>query len=275
MTDRNFLMPEYRPLFEQAGFNDFESLWNCTTEWFEPPNYRRKGWSGVSRLEIEGSTEAPFFIKRQENHNTPTLLHPIKGVPTYRREMESIQRFHQRDIPTLDVVYYNERKVGDKHQAILISRALDGYQSLHDWKQTASEAEIAITLLKLAETVRHMHDQGQCHMCLYSTHVFVRYLSKKDPLVLSGEFKPGPDIRFIDLEKARYQLIPEMRRFKDLECLFRHFFGFSRQQAEEFLDHYLNAGPKFFRHEALRSRLLQVMDYIQTHKPHVFKEDQT
>ncbi len=273
MTNRNFLMPEYQPLFEQAGYSDFESLWTCTDEWFEPPNYRRKGWSGVSLLEIAGSNEAPFFIKRQENHNTPTLLHPFNGVPTYQREMESIQRFHQLDIPTLDIVYYNERKVEGKHQAILISRALDGYQNLHEWKEKASEGEVTIALLKLAEAVRHMHDQGQCHMCLYTTHVFVRYFSKQDEQVKSGQFKAGPDIRFIDLEKARYQMIPEVRRFKDLECLFRHFFNFTRAQAEEFLDHYLNSGPRFFRFEALRKRLLATMDDIEVNKPHVFRKD--
>ena len=59
---------------------DFDTIWQLDTDWFEPPNHRRGGWSGVVKYVLETTHGAiDVFIKRQENHVSKTLLHPFKG----------------------------------------------------------------------------------------------------------------------------------------------------------------------------------------------------
>ena len=68
---------------EILAFNDldtYEKIWALKAEWFEEPNERRGGWSGVSRIELKlpsgGCVGA--FLKRQENHVTSSISHHKK-----------------------------------------------------------------------------------------------------------------------------------------------------------------------------------------------------
>ena len=208
MTDV-FYNPAHKEQLHSQQLNGFEDFWNKKLEWFEPVNERREGWSGVSRFEQSSPKYDAVFIKRQQNHNTRTLLHPLKGVPaTFRREFGNIQVFHNLGIPTLTPVYYGERKCNGDMQAILVTQALDQHQDLFSFSRTASIETLNAVMEKLAEVVRKMHDLGLAHYCLYPNHVFV--------LEQDGEI----DIRLIDLEKARKDPLSNRRRFKDLECFF-------------------------------------------------------
>ena len=46
---RGFLDPDSRTVFAANGLDGFDAFWRLPEDWFEPPNRRRGGWSGVSR----------------------------------------------------------------------------------------------------------------------------------------------------------------------------------------------------------------------------------
>ena len=221
---------------------NFESLWNSQADWIETPNQRRNGWSGVSRLDLQNNSDLALFVKRQENHNTRTAAHPFRGIPTYRRELNSILLFHKANIPTLKPVYYGERIEHGKHQAILMTKALDDYQDMFALQKTGSEQQIMQALEKLAQEVWHMHSQGLAHYCLYPNHVFVRFINGQ------------PKIRIIDLEKVRRDLLKTRMRLKDLDCYLRHSKSFTPEARQHFVDSYMATG-KVAREQMLRQRL--------------------
>lgn len=222
-----FLNEEIVSHFTRQGLGDFASLWDLKLQWFEPVNERRNGWSGVSRYTLPGDQPLPLFIKRQQGHNTRQLMHPICGIPTFQREYHNIQMFRLHGIPTLTPIYYGERRVDGKDQAILITLALNGYENLFDWyhKAVISQSEEAIhaVFALIARIVRRLHDQGIAHYCLYPNHIFVR-TQGAEASCLNQDFEI---IRLIDLEKARYLPFSYIRRLKDLECFMRHAKRFS------------------------------------------------
>ncbi|WP_281648076.1 lipopolysaccharide kinase InaA family protein [Parendozoicomonas sp. Alg238-R29] len=226
----------------KAGLVDFDAFWNLERDWIEPPNHRRKGWSGVSRLELPDTNIPPLFVKRQENHNTRTLLHPLSGVPTYLREVQSIVAFRKHNIPTLTPVYYGERIEDGNHQAILITQALDDYQDMWSLCRAGNEQKTLLALKELAEATWLMHSKGLAHYCLYPNHVFVRFHENK------------PEVRMIDLEKARRDPLKSRMRLKDLDCFLRHAGEFGQTARQFFVDSYMAAGP-VAQEKTLRARL--------------------
>lgn len=237
MDQNLFIGSGTRLLFSQHQLDQFEGLWDIELPWFEEPNKRRGGWSGVSRLELG---EHAFFIKRQENHNTRTLLHPFQGEPTFKREFDNVCRFQTQQIPAIEAVYYGERYQDGKHQAILISRALDDYQTFEEWYLQQLNAETGTSLPepltatpsgremfdRVAALFVQMHGQKIAHWCPYPTHIFVR--------------PDGSDARFIDLEKARYQFSSLARRRKDLGCFIRRSHYMTRTDLEYFVAQYFS-----------------------------------
>ncbi|GAA4648260.1 hypothetical protein GCM10023116_05270 [Kistimonas scapharcae] len=238
----SFLNEDIANQFARQGLGDFTSLWDLKLDWFEPVNERRDGWSGVSRYTLPGDHPLQVFIKRQQNHNTRQLLHPIRGVPTFQREYHNIQLFRSYDIPTLTPLYFGERRTKNNDQAILITLALEGYTNLFDWYRNIApnqpEATIQQVLESIAHVARRLHDQGLAHYCLYPNHIFVRTSN-----TTANALDANPEIiRLIDLEKARWQPINHIRRFKDLECFMRHAQGFSLSHIHHLLDCYFGEG---------------------------------
>ncbi len=235
MTENLFIDSASRLLFGQHQLDQFEALWSLQLPWFEEPNQRRQGWSGVSRLELDGQG---FFLKRQQNHNTRTLLHPLRGEPTFKREFENICRFAALQIPALQAVYYGERRTDEGHQAILITRALDDYQPMDHWYRDQLGCEQAGSLTepvsataagravfdRVAQLFVDLHATGLAHWCPYPNHLFVR--------------PDGSEARFIDLEKARRQPFALERRRKDLDCFLRHAGYMTRTDLEYLLCQY-------------------------------------
>ena len=121
---QDYIAKDWKAVARANGLDDFEALWELDIGWFEEPNERRGGWSGVSRHEIElpnGSREG-IFIKRQQNQTTRSWLHPLRGIQTFRREFGNLMLLQSFGVPTLDVLYFAERKSGADRRAILISR---------------------------------------------------------------------------------------------------------------------------------------------------------
>jgi len=203
MAMQDFINARWAGILAFNGLGDFDALWQLEAGWFEEPNKRRGGWSGVSRYVVnlpEGGTTA-IFIKRQENHRARLWSHPIKGAPTFLREFEHIQYYRKHGVPTLEPVYFAMREVDGDARAILITEELTNYVSVEDcvhrWLRENSaparqrRREI---MLAVARVLRLMHDNGIQHGCFLPKHVFIR--ENPDASV---------DVKVIDLEKSRWR----------------------------------------------------------------------
>jgi len=198
------------------SFSSFESLWKIDGRFIEEPNYERGGWSGIIFHEIRLQNGQPLkiVIKRQENHTFRSLLHPLRGAPTLFREYNNICRLEKYGIPTLEPLYYGERRAGKNTRAVLVIRFLEEYRNLDEVLKEAGENEssgLNPIIDSVAEMVAQVHSNRFQHNCLYGKHIFVK----------TGK-EASPDIRLIDLEKMHYGLSSFSIAVHDLSSLFRH-----------------------------------------------------
>ena len=231
---KEYIGKGWEQLLRSNNLGDFDSIWNLEAGWFEEPNERRGGWSGVSRIELktEDGQSVGMFLKRQENHNTKTITSPIKGIPTFAREFKNIIRFINNDIPTVEPVYFCYRFSNGNYQAILMTKELEGFDSLdaddylRDGAIMQDKVQREKIMTSVANAMRKMHDSHLRHSCFYSKHVFIRQ---------SGE---NWDVKFIDLEKMHWELFKYYARFGDLYTFPRRISGWGRKDRVRFFQIY-------------------------------------
>jgi hypothetical protein len=225
MTD--FLAAEDRALLERHGLGTFEALWAKQLEAVDEPNTGRGGWSSVFRLDLEGQG---FYLKRQSNYMTRTLRAPF-GEPSFAHEFRNIVRYQKLGIPALEAAFYGERKINGEVRAILLTRALDGWNDLDSllqrWSELSPQQHSQI-LKACGELARQLHAARQVHGCFYPKHIFLR---------ASGDGYQG---QLIDLEKTRPLLYGQRDRVKDLEPLTRRAPEWDESQLRELLAAYLD-----------------------------------
>jgi len=226
---------EFKELLEKNDLYNFDKIWSLETEWFEAPNYRRNGWSGVIKYPLVDAANKTtwVFIKRQENHNHKTLLHPMDGIPTFRREYHNIQQLNKQNISTLTALYYNERKINAKDQAILITLSLEGYQSMEHFcadKDNDYLPQRSEIMTMAGSLIRKLHDAHFRHNSLYPKHLFV----KKDPDAL--------DVRLIDLEKLKWFPFSKQIRSKELMQIIRRSEPMTFSDLKRLLNSYYQSG---------------------------------
>ena len=227
-----FIEPEYLLALQLRQLVDFDSIWNFEMEWFEEPNERRGGWSGVGRVELnlENNIKLTLFIKKQENHGRLTWLSPISGEPTFRREFKRLTFLKSADCAAPRVVFYGESKENKKQRAILVTVALDEYRPLEslseDWLVKASQTQKKKLIAEIARGLRTFHKLGLVHRALYPKHIFIR------------DADTQPAMALIDLEKARYSPIFFYRAYFDLAALNRHLLNWTKTQRLEFFKSY-------------------------------------
>ncbi|HEY1027026.1 MAG TPA: lipopolysaccharide kinase InaA family protein [Pseudomonas sp.] len=222
----DFIAAQDRALLERHGLAGFDALWALKLEAVDEPNTERGGWSSVYRLELD---ERAFYLKRQSNHLTRSLLHPF-GEPTFAREFRNIRRYAERNIPALQAAFFAERRLPGERRAILLTRALDGWQDLEHWlKQwTTLESARRMAILRACGALaRCLHQAGQMHGCFYPKHIFLREQG--------GAF----EAQLIDLEKTRPLLLGRRDRIKDLEPLLRRARVWGEPEVRELLAAYL------------------------------------
>lgn len=233
---KDFINERWRPILAHNGLRDFTALWELKADWFEEPNHRRGGWSGVSRCELalpDGGTTA-IFLKRQENHKARIWSHPVHGAPTFLREFKHIMHYRACGVPTLEPVYFGMHKVGKDHRAILITEELSGFQSMEDrvqaWLKHGAppRRERLAHLAAVAALLRQMHDHGIQHNCYFPKHVFTRV--NADGTV---------DARVIDLEKSRWRPSRLLCAIRDLYTLNHHSLCWSKSDRLWFFKSYL------------------------------------
>jgi len=212
----------------------FNALWTLDAEWFEEPNIRRGGWSGVVKVplqQVEIEDDPVFiFIKRQENHLSRTWRHPLSGIATFQKEYDNIQRYHRYQIPTLELVYFGTRSYNGKRQAIIATKELVGYHPLDallpnsglSWQRRQA-------LLKtIAKVLCHMHQHHIQHNSLYPKHIFAKAIDD------------DWDIRIIDLEKAKRRLFKNTAILRDLSTLRRHTQNWTAREQVTFFKAYVD-----------------------------------
>ena len=225
----------WRSTLAANGLADFDALWNLPPDWFEPPNDRRGGWSGVSRhrLRLADGGEVGVFVKRQQDHCYRSLRHPLRGRPTFERELRNIQAYRACGVPTLEPVYFGWRWQRGHQQAILITRELEGFCSLLEVQRQWAEqgppprAQRLALLEALATLAGRMHGCGLQHNCFYPKHLFLRPRAN------------GWELRVIDLEKTKYRRFRDAARVRDLSTLGRYARGWSRSDRLRFFLRYL------------------------------------
>lgn len=234
MTSHPFLNTDWQQIFADNNLADFDALWDLKAKWFEEPNVRRGGWSGVVRVELDSPQgKVGVFIKRQENHITKTLLHPFKGRPTFEREFKSILQLRKHNIPTLEPIFFSSRNLNGNLQAILITKELSGYIPLESDRFLATgdllkDAKHKYQLFSdVANTVRVMHHHNYQHNCLYLKHLFIK---------ADGD---SWKVKMIDLEKLKWRFFKRKAIFRDLYSLHRHAKGWSTKDHVAFFKIYL------------------------------------
>ena len=238
---KDYVNERWRAILAHNGLSGFDALWKLNADWFEAPNERRGGWSGVARCELklpDGGTAA-IFLKRQENHGTRSFWHPFSGVPTFLREFKRIMAYRQYSIPTLEPVFFGMRGHGNEQRAILATEELTGFLSLDRYEQglTRQEkpprAERLSVIAAVAELLKAMHAHGIRHNCFFPKHVFVR-------VSLGGDV----EARVIDLEKSSRRPLRVMCALRDLYAL-NHYApsAWSRTDRVWFFKQYLGV-PK-------------------------------
>ncbi|MCY1275685.1 hypothetical protein D3C76_599990 [compost metagenome] len=226
---KDFIASTDQELLERHGLADFDALWQLDVPAVDAPNRERGGWSSVHRLELDDNV---YYLKRQSNYLTRSLLHPL-GEPTFAREFRNIQRYRQLEIPSMDVVFFGEREVGGERRAILVTRALEGWRDLggwlKEWSGLAPERRMAL-LRACGMLARRLHEAGQMHGCFYPKHIFLREEGEEFESCL------------IDLEKTRPLLLGTRDRVKDLEPLLRRAPDWSEADVRQLLAAYLGSG---------------------------------
>lgn len=223
------------------GLDNFEALWALQAPWFEKPNRRRGGWSGVVRMELPTSAgiKQGYFLKRQENHTSPTLLHPRQGIPTFRREFRNLVLFRDAQIPSMEPVYYAERHHQGKWRAILLTRELVGYQALdgaeyndlsksHGRPSVVTRSQRQRIYKAVAKVLRQMHRHRIQHNCFYSHHILIK------------EDKGSLEVRIIDLEKAKWRPFRILAVKRDLMTLSRRLPALGVKEKLRFFQYYRN-----------------------------------
>jgi hypothetical protein len=208
---------DWQAVLEHNKLADYASLWALEADWFEAPNHRRGGWSGVVRYELEDPSggKRSVFIKRQENHNCKAWMHPRKGIPTFFREFNNIKHYQKCGVPTLNPVFFAYHIEEGKHRCILVTEELFGFTQLdkqvEHWQhhEPPSRETRRAVVQAAAHLTRKMHDHHIQHNCFSPKHLFIKQLD-------SGRV----EARVIDLEKSKWRLFR-------LRCATRDLYMFN------------------------------------------------
>lgn len=198
------------PQADGSVLNTFAAFWAKKIDWFEEPNVRRGGWSGVGKMTLvdQNGNNLPVFVKKQQNHGRPTWRHPIKGEPTFRREFANLQFLARKNFLAPEVVFYAESMVDAQPSAVLVTRSLEDFSPLDDALKDKKLHHKAF-VESVAQEVRRFHDLGLIHRALYPKHIFV-------------SIRQQVKVATIDMEKARHVVMPLYATFFDLAALHRH-----------------------------------------------------
>lgn len=249
-----FISPERQQLLEANQLGTPGEVWGLQAEWFEAPNIRRGGWSGVCRLGVplpEGG-ELGLFLKRQENHQRFCWRHPVRGEPTFVREFRMLRYLQLHGVPAPLPVFFASTVTDGNSRGMLMTEELSGYRPLDVvvrelFADGPPPVKVQRRLLRtVAQVVRRLHSVGVQHSALYPKHLFVRMHDDADP-----------EVALIDLESARVTYLSRLRTVRDLDSLNRRSRYWSRSARLYFLLQYLGLDKLDDQARRLCRRLLR------------------
>jgi hypothetical protein len=231
------LSTQWRDALNAAGLLDIEAVTKRDFNWFEPPNKRRGGWSGVTRIVLNPDAapqdKQAVFLKIQQNHFYRAPSTCFTKQLTFKREFEVLQQLSKATASIPELVLFATWQTGSDVGAILVTRALDDWYPLNDWLSgqkglsAPDEATSTQALEAIAQGAREIHAAGWVHLCFSGKHLFVR---------------PQNDACFqscvIDMEKSRKHFSLKYRIRKDCSHFMRHTRGLSEAQKITFLKAY-------------------------------------
>lgn len=229
-----YLSENHAQALKQHQLHTFEQVWNHPVDWFEAPNERRGGWSGVGRLQLENGTGKPLclFVKKQQNYRRFSWRHPFRGEPTFKREFDRLQYLAKHQVGAPKVVCYGKKIIDGKLCAILVTEELEGYLPLDHYAASIllnsdlRRVQKRMLLGQLALFVRGFHQLGLVHRALYPKHIFVKGKENKLQMAL------------IDLEKSRFSPFFWYRAYYDLAAFDRHAENWTRADRLYFFKKY-------------------------------------
>jgi len=244
----DFYSPADYELLQANNLETFSKLWEVELNWFEPPNYRRSGWSGAARYELrrKNGEMVGVFIKRQKNHKCKTLRYPA-GCPTFGVEWQNYKKLTNLQIGVPRLLYYGEYE----SRAVIITYELDGFSSLDAWLRSNQCLKLRHAVLPaITEAVRRFHDLRFRHNSLYPKHIMLK--------VRQDGNLSATDVRFIDLEKTRRVFFAVGARIRDLDSLLRRCPEWTSSEKDLFLNYYLKAGLEHLPPKQLAEKLWQI-----------------
>ena len=233
---QQWVSPELKPILESAGLLDIESVSKREFDWFEAPNRRRGGWSGVSKIVL--NPDAPekekkaVFLKIQQNHfYIAPNTYFLKRL-TFEREFEAMQALkpHSEAIP--NIVMFAKWQENGNQGSILVTEALDDWIHLGPWllgeldQPAPDEPALHRALDAIAKTAREINQAGWIHMCFSAKHIFVK--EQLDSIFA---------VRVVDLEKTRKRIGLSRRTIKDCS----HFLYHTPMLTDSDKTHFLKA----------------------------------
>ena len=213
-----YISAKHAQLLQKTQLDTFEKVWNYQVNWFEEPNERRGGWSGVGRITLEQNdgSQIGAFLKKQDKHCRSSFLHPIKGVPTFQREFEMMQYLASKNIRAPEVLLFGRNPQGDL-KTTLMTKELSGFQSLEALTEQLfangkpDRSTKCAVVNAVAIFARQLHLAKVQHRSFYPKHLFVNTMNAMTP-----------EVAVIDLEKSRINWLPALRTLMDLSVLNRH-----------------------------------------------------
>ncbi|WP_438767584.1 lipopolysaccharide kinase InaA family protein [Kushneria sp. TE3] len=188
---------------------DFDFWWQAPGEWVEPPNERKGGLSGVRFVSPDPGGPA-YYVKIQHGHLFHSLRYPL-GRPTTVREWQGLKRCQALGVNAPPPVFFKARKSGQGWQAVMVTEALLGYQSLQAMlKADAHVPDQRVTIFTaLANNLVRLHRSNYKHGHLYPKEVLVRL----------DEDGSG-STALVDLEKCQRRPSKRLAAMRDLTRLF-------------------------------------------------------
>jgi tRNA A-37 threonylcarbamoyl transferase component Bud32 len=250
-----YVSDAWAPLLRERGLDSLDAFWELELPAVDAPNTGR-GKGGISEvcrmvLTVNEGEEKVLMVKRQQNYFSRTLLHPIRGIPTFEKEVINALRYKKLNIPAIEPVFFERIHHPQGERAVLVTEFLDGYISMdelvNEWLETGwpSHEQRRRIIKAVAHGVRKIHQGGLMHNCLYPKHIFV-----KD----TGE---EVRVRFIDLEKNKWFPLGSRRVIKDLSTLNRRSLHWGRTDRLRFLMHYLGSDLKNSRFRKLLLKIVR------------------
>jgi len=244
MPDTSFTEPEWQDVFNQAGYNDFESWWTAEKNLVEVGNFRgpdaSSSWSHVSRIKLPDGRIV--YLKRQQNHFPNNSILKLRRICTFEIEWQNYLKLQAAGVPTMKIVHFASRKVGNDKQCLIVSEELAGMTPIHNLvkyfnQNTWPTRQVRLAILgAIVEVIKTLHAGGLIHNALYGRHIYLNI-----PMVDGAPVFPQKyNASLIDLERTKSSGTNSPKLIKnDLEKMFRRNPSWPARDTLWFLKQYL------------------------------------